>query len=60
MNDMVMQRFRRFKEMFVSSNVPNNILLELIESYLISEDNEETVNDVPIIDGQLSLFDMAA
>ena len=60
MNDAVLQRFQRFKEMFISSNIPNNILLELVESYIKSDDAELTVKDVPVLDGQLSLFDMAS
>ena len=60
MQDIVLQRFQRFKEMFISSDIPNNILLELLESYIKPDDNDAAVEEIPILDGQLSLFDMAS
>jgi len=59
MQDIVLERFRKFKEMFISSNIPSNELLELIESYL-SSDDEPAVEEIPILDGQLSLYEIAA
>ncbi len=60
MKDNTLQRFQQFKATFVSSNVPNNVLLELIESFITTDDNELVDEDNHILDGQLSLFDMAA
>jgi hypothetical protein len=42
--------------MFVSTTVPNNVLLELIESYISVED-DPAVQPVAVLDGQLSLFE---
>ena len=57
--DITLQRFRQFKEMFISSNMPNSMLLELIESYL-NADDEPAVEEIPVLDGQLSLYEMAS
>ena len=58
MEDAVLQKFRRFKEMFISSNLPSGTLLELVESYLVSDDTESAVEEIPILEGQLSLFEI--
>ncbi len=58
MQDNTLQRFQQFKATFVSSNVPNNVLLELIESFITTDDNELAVEDNPVLDGQLSLFEI--
>lgn len=59
MQDIVLQKFRRFKDMFVSTNLPNRELLDLIESYLFADNDDLTVLDnPPALDGQLSLFDI--
>ena len=57
--DITLQRFLHFKEMFISSNIPNSELLELIESYL-NADDEPAVEEIPVLDGQLSLYEMAS
>jgi len=54
----VLQRFQQFKDVYVSSNVPNSLLLELVESFLISDDDEPTAEVIPVLAGQLSLFDV--
>ncbi len=41
--------------MFVSSTVPSNVLLELIDAY-IRADDDCAVQPVEVLDGQLSLF----
>lgn len=59
--DTTLQRFMKFKSMIVSSNMPNDVLLEMIESYITSDNNDSDVAAaVPVLDGQLSLFDAAA
>jgi len=58
--DITLQRFLHFKEMFVSSSIPNNELLELLENYITVDDEALTVEEIPILDGQLSLFETAA
>jgi len=60
MQDITFQRFQRFKKMFVSSNMPNDDLLELLESYITVDDDAPTVEEIPILDGQLSLSEIAA
>lgn len=56
MTDTTTERFKRFRETFVTSNLPNDVLLELIESYLKS-DCEESAIMPEVLHGQLSLFD---
>ena len=41
--------------MFISSNLPTAVLLELIESYIKTED-DPAVQTIEVLDGQLSLF----
>ena len=60
-DSIVLQRFRQFREIYVSSNVPNSLLLELMESFLTSDDEPAAEEiPVPVLDGQLSLLDVAA
>jgi len=59
-DSIILQRFQQFKDIYVSSNVPNSLLLELVESFLTSDDDEPTAEVIPALDGQLSLFDLAA
>ena len=58
--DITLQRFRQFKEMFISSNMPNSLLLELIESYISPDSDNDAPEPTPVLDNQLSLFDIAA
>ena len=58
-DNTILQKFQKFKAMIISSNVPNNLLLEMLENYLTSED-EPAAEKIPVLDGQLSLFDIAA
>ena len=57
--DDVLQRFRRFKAMFISSSVPNNELLEMIESFITADKDEPVVESVPVLDGQISLMELS-
>ena len=57
MQDITLQKFLRFKGMFISSNIPNDLLLELLENYITSDDKDVTAEDIPVLDGQLSLLD---
>ena len=58
-DSIVLQRFQKFKAMFVSSNIDGNILLEMVESFITSGDNDtNTATEAAVVlDGQLSLFD---
>jgi len=57
-DDTALQRFKNFKATIVSSNIPNDLLLEMIENYMTSdEDAGLVVESVPVLDGQMSLFD---
>ena len=58
-DETVLQKFQKFKAMIISSNVPNDLLLEMLECYLTSDD-EPPQKEIPVLDGQLSLFDTAA
>ena len=58
--DIVLQRFRQFKAMFISSNISNSELLEMIESFLATDNDEPLVEEIPVLDGQLSLVDLAS
>jgi len=58
--DITLQRFRHFKEMFISSSIPNNELLALIESYISPDSDNDAPEPTPVPDNQLSLFDIAA
>ena len=53
----VLQRFRQFKKMFISSNVSNSILLDILEEYITSKDEDMTVETYPVPDNQLLLTD---
>ena len=55
-NDTILQRFRQFKAMVVSSNIPNSLLMDMIENYISTDNNEPTAVPIPVLDGQLSLF----
>jgi hypothetical protein len=57
--DDVLQRFRKFKSMIISADLPSNILLDIIESYITAEDEDLPVEEIPVLDGQLSLLDVA-
>ena len=59
MEDTILQRFRRFKETFISSTLPNNELLDMVESFITSKDEELPAEEIPILSGQLSLLDVA-
>jgi len=43
--------------MIVAADVPADLLMDMIESYITSGDGDEVVESIPILDGQLSLFD---
>ena len=54
----VLQRFKKFKSLYISSNIPNSLLLELLEDFITSNDDEpQAVEAIPILAGQLSLSD---
>ena len=64
MTDTALQRFKKFKASIISVDIPGDLLLELVESYIFGDepgDNENlAVKDgIPVLDGQLSLFDPA-
>jgi hypothetical protein len=59
MEDAVLQRFRQFRSMIISSSVPNDVLLDMLESYLTSDDEPQAAVEIPILDGQLTLLDAA-
>jgi len=57
-NDTTLQRFFKFRSIVASSNVPNDILMDMIEDYITSDgDDTPIVENIPVLDGQLSLFD---
>ena len=58
-DDTVLQKFQKFKTMLISSDMPNNLLLEMLESYLTSDDKPPP-EEIPVLDGQLSMLDTTA
>jgi len=55
-DDIVLQRFRKFRAIFASSNVPNEVLLDMVEHFITSTgDDVRTVESIPIMDGQMVL-----
>jgi len=57
-DNIILERFKKFKATIVSTNIPKNLLLEILESYITSNDDDSpTTEQVPVLDGQLSLLD---
>ena len=57
-NETVLERFKKFKATIISSNIPNSLLMDMIESFIASDYEDTTVTEViPILDGQMSLSD---
>jgi len=56
-DNIVLQKFKKFKMMFISSNIPNSILLEMAENF-ITADDDNAIEDVPTLNGQLTLFEI--
>ena len=55
--DTVLQKFLKFKSMVISADVSADVLMDMIESYITSDDGDDVAESMPILDGQLSLFD---
>lgn len=55
--NLVLERFKKFKSMIISSNIPNGLLLELAESFITSNDDAPIAEPIPVMDGQISLLD---
>jgi|GEM_PF-2307160 len=59
-DETVLQRFKRFKALVVSSNIPGSMLLDIAEKYITSNDSDYlTAESVPVMEGQLTLFDVS-
>ena len=63
MTDTALQRFKKFKAVITSVDIPGDLLLEILEKYMFGKepgDEEYLVVEegIPVFDGQLSLFDM--
>ena len=56
-DDNTLMRFKRFKTLFVSSNIPNSLLLDMVESFITLNDDASTNEAIPVLEGQISLFD---
>ena len=57
-DNIILERFKKFKAMIVSTNISNNLLLEMLENYITSNDDDNpTTEQIPVLDGQLSLLD---
>jgi len=58
-DETVLQRFYKFKTLLVPEDIPNNLLLEMLESYLTGDSNDtQFIEAVPVMEGQLSLLDI--
>jgi hypothetical protein len=56
--DSVLQRFKRFRAMVLSSNLPSDTLLDMAEIFITSPAQDLPAEDLTILDGQLSLADV--
>ena len=57
-DNIVLQRFKKFRAVILSSNISNDLLLDMVENYLTSNDDDNLpVESVPVLDGQISLYD---
>jgi len=57
-DNIILERFKKFKAMIISTNISNNLLLEMLENYITSNDDDNSnTEQVPVLDGQLSLLD---
>jgi len=57
-DNIILERFKKFKAMIVSTNISNNLLLEMLGNYITSNDDDNpTTEQIPVLDGQLSLLD---
>ena len=58
-DNIVLERFYRFKAMLVSSYVDGNTLLDMVESFITSSDDDTPITEpIPVLEGQLSLFEL--
>ena len=62
--DETLRRFQKFKEVLVSADLPSGVLLDMIESYITSGssggDGESAAEEIPILDGQMLLYEFCA
>jgi len=57
-DNVMLERFKKFRAMIVSTNMPTSLLLEMAENYITSNDDDNsTTESIPVLDGQLSLLD---
>ena len=56
-NDTVLEKFKKFRTMIVSSNIPNGMLMDMIENYITTDEEDPIIEVIPVIDGQLSFFE---
>jgi len=54
-NDTALERFRKFRTMFISSDIPNGMLLDMIERFITTDDEMPIIETIPVLDGQLTL-----
>jgi len=59
-DDTILKKFQKFKAMIVSADIPCHVLLEMAESYITSHFNDSVVEEIPVIDGQMTLFDVTS
>ena len=54
----ILRKFQKLKSLLVATNIPTNLLLEIIENYLMStDDSAPAAEPIPVINGKMSLFD---
>lgn len=58
-NDTVLEKFKKFRTMIISSNIPNSMLMDMIENYITTDEEVPIIEAIPVLDGQLSLFESA-
>ena len=58
-NDITLEKFKRFKAMIISADIPIGTLMDMIENYLTADEDTPIVEAIPVLDGQLTLSESA-
>lgn len=56
-DNIVLQRFQKFRAMFVSSNISGSVLLDMVETFITTDNDTQVTEAIPVLEGQISLFD---
>ena len=56
-NDAASEKLEKYKAMIISTNIPNDILFDMLESFMTTDEQTPFAESVPVLDGQMSLFE---